>query len=251
MIMFQYIGRGCTSDKITAVLGGFIRTCIYFRQNCCFASPFCPNLYLLQTKCRLGFPVLSEPLPTSDKMPAGLPRFVRTCTYFRQNCCFASPFCPNLYLLQTKCRLGFPFLSEPLPTSDKMPAGLPRFVRTLYLLQTKLLLCLSPVLSEPLPTSDKMPAGLPRFVRTCTYFRQNSCFASPFCPNLYLLQTKCRLGFPVLSEPRTYFRQNCCCASPFCPNFDLLQKKSQLGLLVLSEPVPTSDNPQAKSSNSA
>ena len=175
---------------------------LHFGQNYGWTRRFYTNLYLLQTKLLLCLPVLSEPLPTSDKMPA-----------------------------------GFPVLSELVPTSDKMPAGASPFCPNLYLLQTKLLLCLS-FLSEPRPTSDKMTAGHPYFVRISVPTSDKTAdFASPFCPNLCLLQTKCRLGLPVFVRTSAYFRQNAGWASPFCPNLYLLQTKL---LLCLSRFVRTS-----------
>ncbi|NKE07356.1 hypothetical protein [Mesobacillus selenatarsenatis] len=210
---------------------------------------------------------MSELAPTSDKFSPGLPHFVRTCPYFRQILVGASPFCLNLHLLQTKPRLGFPFLSELAPTSDKFSPGLPHFVRTcpyfrqilagaspfclnLHLLQTKSHLSFL-ILSEPAPTSDKITPELSHFVRTCTYFRQILAGASPFCLDLHLLQAKPRLGFPFLSElaptsdkitPElshfirtcTYFRQILAGASPFCPNLHPLKQIALLTLILTS-----------------
>jgi hypothetical protein len=93
-----------TSDKSPVPPSCFVRTCTYFRQITGATLLFCPNLYLLQTNHRRDSPVLSEPVPTSDKSPPRRSCFVRTCTYFRQITGATLLFCPNLYLLQTNHR---------------------------------------------------------------------------------------------------------------------------------------------------
>ena len=238
------------SDKIAASPLGFVRSHTEFRQNLClssgfcpkshgfgqnryFLSWFCPKSYRVQTKSLPALLVLSEVIPSSDKIsayPLGFVRshtefrqnldasslgFVRSHTGFRQNRGQPSWFCPKPYRVQTKSLPILRVLSEVTTGSDKI--------------DTSLL-----VLSEVIPSSDKISAYPRGFVRSHNGFGQNRYFLSWLCPKSYRIQTKSLPILGVLSEvttgsdkiaasslnfvrSHTSFRQSRCFSSWFCP----------------------------------